>query len=350
MENIGARATGESEAIQTVVVANPPTPRCAFLLRLTFKSLPSQTNAHPKCRWTERYYPEAGGQWFTRSDVSVALAQIAILFDANMERFDFEDLIVKCIITVKYDVRLTKRERLFMGLITDESWDKLIQLIESEHQRFPGYLCNVDIEVFGKVSSQSKRFTLEVNSPQTSPHKRRTRTVQLKKQAAVRRDINEQAGNLMLQLVEKWAYGSDTYSNDGVFCFVHPNTGKHYKISSAQQEQWANSILQSQQDASINRPPDNMYDFLMMRQSFCVLKSRNPTVLERRYERESESKSKTSAYDKLTDLLVEQTVMSMKRNKLSILRDFGTSGINRTNTPNQPIYIAYQPPPPPVFM
>ena len=88
----------------------------------------------------------------------------------------------------------------------------------------------------------------------------------------------------------------------------------------------------------------------MMRQNFCALKSRNPVVLERRYKRESESKSKTSIYDKLTDLLVEQTIISMKRDKLSILRDFGTGGINRTNTPNQPVYMAYQPPPPPVFM
>ena len=126
VENTNARATGESEAIQTTAVANLPILRCAFLLRLTLKSLPSQTNAHLKCRWTERYYPKVGGQWFTRGDVSIALTQIAMLFDANMERFDFEDLIVECIVTVKYDVRLAKRERLFIGLITDESWDKLI--------------------------------------------------------------------------------------------------------------------------------------------------------------------------------------------------------------------------------
>ena len=44
-----------------------------------------------------------------------------MLFDANMERFDFEDLIVECMATVKYDARLAKRERLSIGLIIDES-------------------------------------------------------------------------------------------------------------------------------------------------------------------------------------------------------------------------------------
>ena len=341
---IGNEVHAPGEVIQTLSsTGNPPLPQCSFTLRLTLKALTSQAS-YAKTKWTMPYYPESGGVWYTSGNTTAAPAQISLLFDQAMDQQNFDELIVDIMATVKSDGRLSKREQLSMGLITDESWDKLVQLLESEHQRFPGHKCNVIIDVFGRITATPKRSILEVNSPQASPHRRRTRTTNMEDQSVHRRDVNELAGNMMLSLVEKWCCTSDQCNNESAFCFVH-HTGKHYKLNGAQQEQWANVIPQSQQNATINRPPDNLYDYLIQKQGSCASKSRNPITLQQRHERENENKSKVSAFDKLADIMVTRENMKIRREELRIIQDFGGGDDRPPNMGNNPLHIPpYQSP------
>ena len=181
----------------------------------------------------------------------------------------------------------------------------------------------MEIGTIGRILiAAPKRAIIDVESAQASPRRRRTRTVQLEEQSAERRDVNEQAGNIMYQLIEKWSCTSDQCSNEGAFCYI--------KV--------VGSIVRCPVHSRSNR--------LIL---YLIAYRMRLSTAQRRHGRENETRSKASAFEKLSDIIVHRENMAIKREELRILEDY--SGDKQrpatvTGGPQIAFYPPYQQPPP----
>ena len=205
--------------------------RCPFTLRLTCKA---RVNANRNSiKWTTPMLNPKGGEWHTQ-DPHFSISEIALQLDKAMEQNGFDSLGVKYIVVIKSDHSQSKRERIHLSNLNDNTWDQVDRMLQEEWRRYPGYISRVEIESYGVITpilstaittsmtqpTQLKRSILNITSPAASLRRRRTRTVQLEEQAAQRRDTNEEAGNWMEELVERWHCNNDKCINHDNTCFI----------------------------------------------------------------------------------------------------------------------------------
>jgi len=260
-------------------------------------------------------YTPNGGDWVTGLP-EFSVATLGVRLDGAMQEQGFDPLLIACIAIVRSDSRQAKKEKLSIGDLNEDGWDQVDLLIKQQWRIFPGYICRIELQIFGKLlPPPPKRPATELESPTASPARRRTRTVQLEEQSAQRRDINESPGYWVEKLVDRWICNSDQYINEDQFG-VDDYTGKHYMLTSAQQNAWANAIPTGRQAADIEHPPADMYDYLRNKQGPVTNRSKNPVLAVQKQE-EDDRKATLSAFDKIMELIA-------KREELRIIRDFGS--------------------------
>ena len=175
-----------------------------------------------------------------------------------------------------------KKQMITLNRLSRNEWRDAMNSILIDIWRIKfDYRISVDIKVensyvaFEIVSSSTflTRSIQIVDESINSLARRRTRIVQQKKRATIVRDRNEQQEDNMKTFLEKWLCKSDVCNNEHNFCFVKEE--KHYKLTSAQQENWANAIFIDRDDVSFSESSKNLKHYLIHVQKVVSNRSRN---------------------------------------------------------------------------
>jgi hypothetical protein len=171
------------------------------------------------------------------------------------------------VVVVKSDNRSATKQRVSIPDASFEVWIEQVEpTIKAENRKYTGYHLEVVVEVIGRSSatsavSISTLDAVESTTPE-GPRQRRTRTVQQEERAARRRDANEEAGDWSEKLIEKLLCVTDTCSNEHGFCWISWD-GTHYNINSTQRSTWTDALPSGRYGASIDWPPQPLYEFLI---------------------------------------------------------------------------------------
>ena len=278
-----AREEEEENNMETWQEANYP-----FNASLTFRLVKGSVATIPYAR------PIGNGNLyrdeFPANQVANTIAELQVKY--QVEELEYVR------VHIKSPASKAKVRMITMNVFSPEDWYSDVQpVMTQEWARWTGYKLDVDIKVSGQwskelasrsveMASSSTRPISAVDDPAASPARRKTRTSQQEEVMRLRRNDNEAQGNYMEALVDKWLCSSDTCSNQHRFCYTH--RGKHYKLTGAMQEVWANAIPTAVQGASMDRPPSDLFDILVEKQGPVSATSRNPIALDNRHQREQQ--------------------------------------------------------------
>ncbi len=156
-----------------------------------------------------------------------------------MEHLGFDNLIEVIVIAKSTSTRGT-RKSITLEELSQEIWDSKVEpLLKQEHLRFLGFKLDVIVEFFSRPPDNppQKRAYSSIESPgkSQSPLPRRTRTVQEEERQSERRDRNEEAGDLLERLLDRWTCLKDTCINHKRFCFVDYR-GRHFSMDTTIRE------------------------------------------------------------------------------------------------------------------
>jgi hypothetical protein len=177
--------------------------------------------------------------------------------------------------------------------------------IKAENRKYTDYYLEVAVEVTGRPSATPATSAFDVVEDTTpeEPRQRRTRTMQQKERAARRRDANKVAGNWSEKLIDKLLCATDTCSNKHGYCWISWD-GTHYNINSTQRSTWADAIPGDRYGASIDWPPQSLYEYLIRKQGSVTKESRKSI----QQEQKNETKDRM---ERLQDLALQQAELNI---------------------------------------
>lgn len=144
------------------------------------------------------------------------------------------------------------------------------------------------------------------SSPPPQPERKRiSRGDRLQEQHATRLDAIRIAGDFQKQLMERWRCREENCTNKNNYCFIEPtDSTRHYNITAAQHEMWANSIGTG--EATVQCPPLKLLRFWESEQGSISRLSRRPA-------KQTALQQASSAMERLAEMQVQMQEQMMNQ-------------------------------------
>ena len=239
------------------------------------------------------------------------------LLATAMDKEGFQSGVITSIqVAIKSVNPKSRYKRISLDDINHDIWDQKIRPIcQTEFTSFSNQGIDITFEVVGRLVEElavPKRTIINVDSPTSSPSRRRTRTTQLEEAAAERMDRNEEAGILIGKLITRWLCSKEDCVNKGAFCYVD-FTGSHYCLNTIQKEHWAGTISRGQDGASVENPPHKMYYHLITQQGSVGKHLKHPLAAERRQEAREDHKANSDRFSSMMEKMERLAEMKLNR-------------------------------------